>query len=48
MVDFKEAEKDEEKNLKKRVKRIDEAFEQRFKDLKIAIEKERKNGKYKI
>lgn len=48
MVEFKEVEKEEKNNLKKRIKRIEQAFEQRFIDLKKAIEKERKNGKISI
>ena len=34
------------KHLSRRVKKIEEVFEQRYNDLKKAIDKERKNGTF--
>ncbi|CAI2363560.1 unnamed protein product [Moneuplotes crassus] len=42
MTEFKGAERDEKKHLSKRVKRIEQVFEQRYKDLRKAIDKEKK------
>ena len=47
MTEFKEAEKEEKKHLSKRIKHVEEAFEERYKNLKKTLDKEKKTVIFK-